>query len=462
MNHGMLKLFRIFIIALFIQNLFANSYVNNMEFDFIKKGKQDDNTLLIIGGIQGDEPGAFMAASIVTTHYEITKGSVWVVPNLNFYSIIKRSRGPYGDMNRKFAQISKDDPDYEAVQRIKKYITSDEVKVVLNLHDGSGFYRKDYSNWTFSPDRWGQSSIIDQSKLDIEYYGNLEEISKEVCEHVNENLLRDRDLYHTKNTHTKMGDKEMEKSLTYFAINNGKAAFGNEASKTLPLHERTYYHLLALEKYMEIMGIEFKRKFDLNSLNVKRVINDDIYISFYDETIQLPLSQIRTLLKYFPIKKDGTLEFSPSNPLLTVVKDNGLFVIHYGNRKLANLKPDYMDIDTETKVVNMVIDGVKKEIKIGSIVDVNESFLVEPIKDIRVNVIGFVKKGRVDESGLEIRQNKFLNGFSVDTKGNLYRIEFYKGKKFAGMILVNFDKLKTSESGVSMISDFIRKATLKM
>ena len=462
MNHGMLKLFRVLVITLLIQNLFANSFVNNMEFDFIKKGKQDNNTLLIIGGIQGDEPGAFMAASIITTHYEITKGSVWVVPNLNFYSIIKRSRGPYGDMNRKFAAIPEDDPDYDTVQRIKKYITSDEVKVVLNLHDGSGFYRKDYINWTFSPNRWGQSSIIDQSELDIEHYGNLAEISKEVCSHVNKNLLRDRDIYHTKNTHTKMGDKEMEKSLTYYAINNGKAAFGNEASKTLPLHERTYYHLLALEKYMEIMGIEFKRRFELSSLNVKKVINDDIYISFYDEKIQLPLSQIRTLLKYFPIRKDGTLEFSPSNPLLTVIKKNGLFVIHYGNRKIANLKPDYMDMDTQTKSVNMTIDGIKKEIKIGSIVDVNKSFMVEPIKDIRVNVIGYVKKGRVDESGLEIEKSKFRNGFSVDVKGNLFRIEFYKGKKFAGMILVNFDKLKTSQSGVSTISDFIRKATLKM
>ncbi len=76
------------------------------------------------------------------------------------------------------------------------------------------------------------------------------------------------------------GDKEMEKSLTYYAINNGKAAFGNEASKNLPLHERTYYHLLALEKYMNIMGIEFEREFDLNSKSVKDVIDDDIYISF--------------------------------------------------------------------------------------------------------------------------------------------------------------------------------------
>ncbi len=100
------------------QNLFANT--QSFEFDFIKKGIQDNNTLLIVGGIQGDEPGAFMAASLIATHYKITKGSVWIVPNLNFYSIIKRSRGPFGDMNRKFAALSPNDPDYNSIQRIKK------------------------------------------------------------------------------------------------------------------------------------------------------------------------------------------------------------------------------------------------------------------------------------------------------------------------------------------------------
>ena len=41
-------------------------------------------TLLVIGGIQGDEPGGFTAASMLVTNYNVTKGNVWVVPNLNF------------------------------------------------------------------------------------------------------------------------------------------------------------------------------------------------------------------------------------------------------------------------------------------------------------------------------------------------------------------------------------------
>jgi len=59
---------------------------NGFKFDLIQKGKQDNNTLLVVGGIQGDEPGGFISASILATHYEITKGSIWIVPNLNFYT----------------------------------------------------------------------------------------------------------------------------------------------------------------------------------------------------------------------------------------------------------------------------------------------------------------------------------------------------------------------------------------
>jgi hypothetical protein len=438
MNFKSLMAFIFVSIFILTENLSAKA--QSMEFDFIKKGLQDDNTLLIVGGIQGDEPGAFMAASLITTHYNIKKGSVWVVPNLNFYSIIKSSRGPYGDMNRKFAQISENDPDYSTVQRIKKYIVSNEVKMILNLHDGSGFYRKEHLNNTFSPNRWGQCSIIDQSVLDIEKYGNLEEISKSVVDSINNNLIRKRDVYSIKNTETRLGDKEMEKSLTYYAINNGKAAFANEASKELNLHERVYYHLLAIEQYMKIVGIEFERKFDLEPLAIKHVIDHDIYISFYDEKIKLPLSKIRKFLNYFPMNKNEELQFSTSSPLLTIVKEGEEYIIHYGNRTLAKINPDYINFVKENRDIKIQIDGVSSSAKIGDIVYAKDNFKIEDISDLRVNVIGYVNKSQSNESGIIISKDEILKRFSVDKDGDLFRIEFYNGDKFAGMILLGFEK----------------------
>ncbi|MBU3014643.1 deacylase [Poseidonibacter lekithochrous] len=438
MNLGILQLFRILLIFIFLQNL--NAKVKSFDFDFIKKGEQNENTLLIIGGIQGDEPGAFMAASLIATHYDIKKGSVWVIPNLNFYSIIKRSRGPYGDMNRKFAALSKDDPDYDAVERIKKYIKDDEVKLILNLHDGSGFYREKYVNNNMSPRRWGQCSIVDQSTIDIDKYGNLEEISTKVVEGINTNLIRERDMYHVKNTQTRLGDKEMEKTLTYYAINNGKAAFANEASKELNLQERVYYHLLAIEEYMKIMGIEFERKFDISTPDIKNVIDHDIFISFYDEKIKLPLSKVRKLLKYFPINKDGDLSFTASNPLMTIVKEGKEYIIHYGNRKLAKLHPDYIKFIEDERYINMSIDGITKSVKFGDIIYAKDNFNIESIPDLRVNVIGYVSKTHKNEVGIDINRKEIAKRFSIDKDGNLFRIEFYNGDKFAGMILLGFEK----------------------
>ncbi len=434
LNRGMLKLFRL--LFLLLMPLLLNAQ-NNFNFNLIKKGKQDNNTLLIIGGIQGDEPGGFISASLLSTHYEITKGSVWIVPNLNFYSIIKRSRGPYGDMNRKFAHLSKNDPEYETVERIKNYIKDENVKLIVNLHDGSGYYRKTYVDSLHSPSRWGQCSIIDQSSIDVPVYGNLEKISLQIVEHVNKNLIKAEDFYSLHNTRTKEGDKEMEKTLTYFAINQGKAAFGNEASKNLPTNKRVYYHLLALEKYMDIMGIEYKRKFVLNPQGVYAAINNDIYISLYDEKIRLPLSQIRNILKYFPIKKDGELNFKASNPLLTIIKKDNSYTIQYGNRRLTRLKADYQVYEKNNQSVELKIDGILIKVKFGTLVEVKGNFLVKENKKYRVNVIGFTTRGR-KETEIKIKKSNIPKRFSIDKRGSIYRIEYYAKEKFAGMILVKF------------------------
>jgi len=394
LNRGTLKLYSV-ILTLFIASILSAN--GTLDFDLIKKGQENNNTLLVIGGIQGDEPGGFISASLLATHYEITEGSLWIVPNLNFYSIIKRSRGPYGDMNRKFAYLSKSDPEYDTIQRIKSYIQSDKVKLIVNLHDGSGFYRKNYEDKEHSPYKWGQCSIIDQKTIKIDKYSNLKEISSQV-------------------------------SLTYFAINNSKAAFGNEASKNLPTHERAYYHLLALEKYMDLVGIKYKRNFKLTPNGVYHAINDDIYISLYNGKIKLPLSQIRDSLKYFPIKKDAEVEFKASNPLLHIVKRGNIYAIHYGNRRLANLKADYQEYDKPNNIVILEVDGKAKEVKFGSIIDVEKNFLVKDANSYRINVIGYKTKNK-KETNVKIRKTQIAKRFSVDKKGYIYRVEYYNDKK---------------------------------
>ena len=428
----MLKLFSLF----FLVSTALFSSTKSYDFNLIKKGIDNNNTMLVVGGIQGDEPGGFLSASLLVTHYEITKGSVWIVPNLNFYSIIKRSRGPFGDMNRKFAELSCNDPEYDIVQRIKSYIKEESVKLVVNLHDGSGFYRPNYVDNLHSPYRWGQCSIVDQANIDAKY-GDLKSIASEVVDHVNNHLMKDEHRYHVHNTKTNEGDKEMEKTLTYFAINNSKAAFGNEASKSLPTHERVYYHLLALEKYMQIMGIEYKRKFKMTSSGVYAAINNDIYISLYDDKIKLPLSKIRNYLKYFPIKKDQEVDFRASNPLLTILKTGNEYTIHYGNRRLSKLKADYMDYDDNRPEFEFLVDGIEKGVKFGDIVEVEESFLVKNDKSYRVNIIGFTTNSQ-KETDINIKKNQIAKRFSVDKNGDVYRIEYYKKDKFAGMILVKF------------------------
>lgn len=430
----MLKLFKV-VVLLGASTLFGASTV--MDFDFIKKGKEDNNTMLVIGGIQGDEPGGFVAASVLSTHYKITKGSLWVVPNLNFYSIIRRDRGPYGDMNRKFAYLSKKDPEYALVQRIKNLIKSDNVKLVVNLHDGSGYYRHKYIDASHQPHKWGQCSVIDQTEINVSKYGNLEEISKSVVEHVNKNALKEEDKYRVHNTRTVEGDKEMEKSLTYYAINNGKAAFGNEATKNLPTHKRVYYHLLAVEKYMQTAGIEYTKDFELTPKGVKGAINNGLYISLYNNKITLPLSEIRAKLNYIPITKDFKVRFEANNPLLTVIKKGNFYQIRYGNRRLSTLKADYMDYDESNETVELEIDGKVKKYSFGSIIDVKKEFLVKTNKNFRVNVIGYVGKNK-KETDIKIKHSNIIKKYSIDKSGKMFRIEYYKNKKFSGMILVNF------------------------
>ncbi len=438
----MLRLFGGFLL------LTSLSFASQLHYSLIKKEnnalKEDKNVLLVIGGIQGDEPGGFLAASLLSTEYEITKGAVWIVPNLNFPSIIKKSRGLNGDMNRKFSAIRKKDPDYQAVKGIKSLITDPNVALVVNLHDGSGFYRKEHINNMLNPRRWGNSCIIDQKDLAGVKYGKLNVIASSVADEINKHLLSEKHRYHVKNTKTKEGDVEMLKSLTFYAIGQKKAAFANEASKSLRTHERVYYHLIALEKYMKIMGIEFKRSFKLSPRRVKKAINKGVEVSLFDKKIYLSLDNPRSIIRYVPLPKQKPVHYEASNPLTAIVKDGRAYSVHYGNRKLTKLVPQYFDYTPDLESIKVLIDKDSKDVPLGSLVKVEKSFKVFWKKNQRVNIIGFSSKKYKNEANINIRKKDILKRYSIDKSGKIFRVEIYdttKSKKgtYAGMFLVEFE-----------------------
>ncbi|WP_121022465.1 M99 family carboxypeptidase catalytic domain-containing protein [Helicobacter vulpis] len=411
----------------------------------IKKiGDQKGPTLLLMGGIQGDEPGGFNTTNIFLTHYKILSGSVWVVPVLNKYSMLLNHRGVYGDLNRKFAYLSPKDPEYPLIQSIKHTITASDVNAVLHLHDGSGFYRPHYESALLNPRRWGNSFIIDQNNLAHTTFGDLKHISAKTTEHINAHLLKPLHRYHIHNTHTARGDKEMEKALTYFAIKHDKPAFANEASKELTLAQRVYYHLLAIEGILQELGIHYSKDFALNPLAIYRLINDRKLQVTLNHNTTLPLYGLRDRLHFFPFPKNAPVSQIPLDSqsyILGLLPRKNQIWLKYGNKLMTRFIPEYMPFDDSLKDINIEIDNKVKTIALASIVDVKGSFKVLPKKGYRVNIIGFSRANegsKPNEVGVKIAHKNLSTRFSVDTKGRIYRVEVYKGNAFCGMILVRF------------------------
>jgi hypothetical protein len=401
-----------------------------------KEGAEAGRTLVVVGGIQGDEPGGFMAANLLVTHYTITKGQVRVVPNLNFESIIARHRGVHGDMNRKFAQLPDDDPEYATVDRVKRLIADERVNGVINLHDGGGFYRESYVDRLRNPNRWGQCTIIDQAALDVPF-GDLGQIARGVTDHVNRHLLDPEHRFAVKDTRTRWGNAEMAKTLTFFAIEQGKPAFAVEASKSLGTAHRTYYHLLAVEGYFKAFGIEFERGFPLTPHGVEAAIASHPQIALYDNRVVLDVADARSVLGYVPMKRSG-VDFASSSPLVALVPQGAGYNVWYGNRRLTRLQPQFLDYDDGLDEVTLAVDGETRSVPFGSIVPVKEVFAALAPAGYRVNIIGFTRDDLADEAGIGVRRNDFLERFSVDRKGQIFRVEVYRGERFAGMVLVDF------------------------
>ncbi|GAA8764492.1 DL-carboxypeptidase Csd4 [Helicobacter pylori] len=399
--------------------------------------------LLLLAGIQGDEPGGFNAANLFLMHYSVLKGLVEVVPVLNKPSMLRNHRGLYGDMNRKFAALDKNDPEYPTIQEIKSLIAKPNIDAVLHLHDGGGYYRPVYVDAMLNPKRWGNCFIIDQDEVKGAKFPNLLSFANNTIESINAHLLHPIEEYHLKNTHTAQGDTEMQKALTFYAINQKKSAFANEASKELPLASRVFYHLQAIEGLLNQLNIPFKRDFELNPSSVHALINNKSLWAKISSLPKMPLFNLRPKLNHFPLPHNTKIPQIPieSNAYIVgLVKNKQEVFLKYGNKLMTRLSPFYIEFDHSLEEVKMQIDNKDQMVKIGSVVEVKESFYIHAMDNIRANVIGFSvsNESKPNEAGHTIKFKDFQKRFSLDKQERIYRIEFYKNNAFSGMILVKF------------------------
>ncbi|MCT7560670.1 M99 family carboxypeptidase catalytic domain-containing protein [Aliarcobacter butzleri] len=428
----------IVVFLLLVINLFA---VTNRDFSIYKKESQTpSHTLLIIGGIHGDEPGAYFAPAFFEKYYKITKGSVWVIPNINGDSIIANQRGIYNDMNRKFSVIEKDDPDYFIIERVKKIILDKKVDLILNLHDGHGFYRETHENAIFNPKAWGQATIIDQDKINgLDKFGDLDKIATQVKNNLNKDkLFQEFHSFGVKNTQTKFKDEQMQLSLTYFAITNNKPAFAIETSKNITdLTEKVIYQLKSIEEFMKIMDIEFQRDFDINNYEeVKKRLFDFGEVKI-NENIAFDLNDTRKILRFVPLKKENN-EFKFENSLGATKLVDNKYEVYIGNINVTNLFPQIFDVKDYKDSIKIEVDGKVINTKLGEVIDVKNSFKIVKNDFFRVNVIGFSKAGVDSEDDILLKKSDMVDSFSIDTNNKQYRVEFYKDNNFYGMITINF------------------------
>ncbi len=224
------------------------------------KGKEKGPTVLIIGGIQGDEPGGYLSADSYAD-ISLKKGRLIIVPRANLPSIIMNRRGVNADMNRKFKSKSQRIYEEKVVAILKKLIRQSDV--LLNLHDGSGFYRPVWINMWKNPMRFGQSIIADAETYYSKKYHKtlfLGKTARKVAAEVNKKIRNLEYHFHFNNHNTVSPNtrhKEQRKSATYYALTQcGIPAYGIETSKFLPsTHLKVLYHNMVVNEFLKEYGV---------------------------------------------------------------------------------------------------------------------------------------------------------------------------------------------------------------
>ena len=460
------------------------TYFENTDYElhvYDIRGYEPGPTLMLIGGIQGNEPGGYLAADLYAD-ISLRKGNMIVVPRANFHAILLNQRGPNGDMNRKFALRRSRDTETRIVEILKELISRSDV--LLNLHDGTGFYREKYIDNLHNPMRFGQSIIADADVYVDPVSGKalqLGDIARKICAMVNE-MIPEQEYKFSFNNHNTVSSEtkhpEQRLSATYYSLTHHEVpAFGIESSKQLTSDETKMRHKrMVINAFMNEFGIVpenpkiLVEKPVLSHLIV--VINGTERVALKDgETLLLnPEDQI--ILEHIDMNYNRGLAADIIG--LGGVNDLGKpFKINFPTRviirkdsfRCATVKLAF----TENRVVTgvprvaelaarlprleflaLLVDGRRVEVaggatlevSVGSVLEITDAVLDKPSygKTLQVNFKGFVGDRNFntgEDRGYKIPTDRgLLRRHSIDGLGTAYPIVVSCQGKEIGRVIV--------------------------
>jgi len=195
------------------------------------EGELPGPTIMVQGGIQGDETAGFVTAQLLSQS-KVTRGNVIVLPRANVPSINLRKRQINVDMNRRFDQNY--NRFYEdRVARVIRFLLA-QSDAFIHLHEGSGFYNPTYIDGLRNPKRYGQSIIVDTLVYDkIDLAHTVNSVLNELNQTINGQDYQFK-LFNTKTFDKGTNYPEMRKSLTCYALaEHGIPAMAIEVSKSI-------------------------------------------------------------------------------------------------------------------------------------------------------------------------------------------------------------------------------------
>jgi len=439
------------------------------------QGKNPGKTILIIGGIQGDEPGGFLSADLYAD-MNLKQGNLIVVPRANWYSILLNRRQVNEDMNRKFADSKSISYEDQIVGILKKLIAQSDC--LLNLHDGTGFYSEKWRSFMRNPGRFGQSIIADTDQYRQVKTGDvvsLETMAKRAIREINTHIANPEHHFHFNNHRTASQETrhpEQRRSATYYALFTcGIPAFGIETSKSLSLETRIYHHNLGVNAFMNIFDI----KPDVPGINLPMPAMKYLVVKVNDQLPVVLSSQDQLTVRSGDVIKINHIEANYErglsadiegygkindlhNPVvigratqITVRKDNyvcGRVPI----RVAANDSPGRQSATDKPQIAffRIKVNGEEKFLPNGVHLDIVRGDTIELVDvgatngasaDIAMNFKGFIgnaKNNSGEDRGYIIRTDRdLLKRFSIAANGQRYQIVAERKDQILGQMFVD-------------------------